>query len=1166
MRVHFDGRRVSLDLTDPELRLTAAQQRAMATDRELVVVAGAGTGKTYTLAMRYVALLLELANQGEQDVERVLVLTFTDKAATEMAERCHRQLKALCTSVRAAAREWDSAAPQRVASRIASALEEMEDNFDRARISTFHSFCARLLAEFPGATRTPPGTRPLPAGEASRRMDQALDEALEEHLSTYPADIEPLLDTFSSRAGLLDAGRTALGRYGLLSELLNRHGEQQITVEQWLLHASPEPAQAARWTEQTGLPALELLKRLCAPSGGGPFLQDVLGPGLAQLPDASDGSALRVYARYRAVLSLLLTEGGTLRKLDHQTVMGTRAQWPDERRYTQAKEAIRALQARLTGGEHDWGTRAAAAVRLPTLADKQMLSALAPFSRWVRLAAQRFRASLDRSRAISFEEMQRRAIEAVTTSTAVQQRLREQFRYLMVDEFQDTDEPQWTLVRAVGRAEATVPEDRIFVVGDPKQAIYGFRGGDPTVFHRAIRELGTPPIALTDNFRSTPALIGWFNRLFPSLLTAETAYDPLAAQRPDDGETPTLVRCDERGDPAQATARIIAQQLGPGSPWLDRAQYPSPPIALLLRSRTRQARYEAALRQQGIPFVVVSGIGLWSRPEVLDVVNTMSALAHGEPRSVVGYLRSPLGGLTDDEVARFRLDKTAEGAAVERFHRLRQRARHVSAQTLLREVVEEMVPGLVVTDETGRALHNVQRVVEIATSWGNLGTMELADRLVAEVETVTREAEVNLVPSEARVVVCTVHAAKGLEFPVVVVSDLSARVRSRVPTLLVGRAEDGQIAIASRVLDPEADVQVRVDPGRWAALAAQLRADEDAEERRLLYVAATRARDQLFLVGTAQAPLETAGRASWMQLLEAALPRGTEVLASVREVPTLELGTPKPRQVPTAAPPPRPTLPARLLPVLASALDRYRACPARWMRAEGLGIAEPETPQVQHERELQAAMGQVIHQILQDGAERDETDIRARLRAAWGRLGATADEHRGGLSRLQQHLGATAANPSVRRALQSPGWSDLPLQLPAHGLLLCGKLDRLWLDRDQGGFVVLDWKSEPLAGRTAEQVAAAYELQLLVYGWAADQILQAQHQPGVVRADVVLTETGEVVEMELPPERLAQVPALLRELGRTLSCSWEEVERQALRAARPCAQCGFRGRGCRGQP
>jgi ATP-dependent helicase/nuclease subunit A len=1166
MRLHFDGKRVSLDLTDPELRLTPAQQRAMATDRELVVVAGAGTGKTYTLAMRYVALLLELANQGEQDVERVLVLTFTDKAATEMAERCHRQLKALCTAVRAAAREWDSHAPQRVGSRIASALEEMEDNFDRARISTFHSFCARLLAEFPGATRTPPGTRPLPPGEAARRMDQALDEALEEHLATYPADIEPLLDTFSSRAGLLDAGRTALGRYGLLGDLLSRHAEQQITVEQWLQSASPDPASAARWTEKVGLPSLEMLQRLCAPSGGGPFLQDVLVPSLGQLPEAGDGSALRVYARYRAVLSLLLTEQGTLRKLDHQTVIGTRAQWPDERRYTQAKEAIRALQAKLSGGDNDWCARAASAVRLPTMADRQMLAALAPFSRWVRLAAQRFRASLDRSRAISFEEMQRRAIEAVTTSSAVQQRLREQFRYLMVDEFQDTDEPQWSLVRAVGRAEPGVPEDRIFVVGDPKQAIYGFRGGDPTVFHRAIRELGAPPIPLTDNFRSTPALIGWFNRLFPSLLTAETVYDPLVARRADDGETPTLVRCDERGDPAQATARVIAQQLGPGSRWLDREQYPSPPIALLLRSRTRQARYEAALRQQGIPFVVVSGIGLWSRPEVLDVVNTLSAIAHGEPRSIVGYLRSPLGGLTDDEVARFRLDKVAEGSAVERYHRWRQRARHVSAQALLREVVEEMVPGLVATDDSGRALQNVQRVVEIATSWGNLPTMELADRLVAEVETVTREAEVNLVPSEARVVLCTVHAAKGLEFPVVVVSDLSARVRSRVPTLLVGRAEDGQIAIASRVLDPEADVQVRVDPGRWAALQAQLRTDEDAEERRLLYVAATRARDHLILVGTAQPPLETGGRASWMQLLEAALPRGTEVLASVREVPVLELGTPKPRQVPAAAAPPRPAPPARALPVQASALDRYRTCPARWLRSEGLGIAEPEAPSAPRERELWAAMGQVLHQILQDGVEGDETDIRARLRAAWGRLGATADEHRSGLSRLQQHLEATAANPEVRRALDAPGWSDLPVQLPAEGLTLCGRLDRLWLDRERGGFVVLDWKSEPLAGRTAAQVAAQYELQLLAYGWASDQILQAQRQPGVVRAAVVLTETGEVVESELSAERLAQVPALLRELGATLSMPWEEVEREARRSPRPCATCGYRGRGCQGAP
>ncbi|MEQ1505949.1 MAG: UvrD-helicase domain-containing protein, partial [Myxococcota bacterium] len=703
MRLTDLGHTVRLDVDG----LTDAQRAALAIDRELVVTAGAGAGKTHVLSLRYVALLLALAATGDDDVERVVVLTFTDKAAHEMAERCHRTLLQVIAAARVQV------------PRIVPALERIEDRFDRARIGTFHGFCARILREFPAETGTPPGSTPLPPGEARVWIDQALDDALVAHLAATPSDVVPLLDAFGSRAGLVDAGRVALDRLGILDEVLADHAADRVDLAQAVAEARPTADEARAWIDGVGLPSLQLLRRLTAPSGGGPFVTRTLIPALdalsAETSPAPADDPLAVYARYREVLEVLITDAGTVRSLDHHTVLGTRDTWPDERRYKLAKEASKVLIARLG----DWGARAEAARLLPTSADRALLAALGPFARWVRAAAARLGVTLTRQRKLTFEELQRRAIRVVVGDERLRTTLRDRFRYLMVDEFQDTDGPQWTLVRALARANPAVPEDRLFLVGDPKQAIYGFRGGDVSVFRRAIDELGVDPIVLPDNFRSRPTLIDWFNRTFPSILGPEAPYAPLVARRPDPGGQVVQLRVAD-ADQAEATARWIAAALvdDPGR------------IAILLRSRTRQARYEAALRAHHVPYVVVSGVGFWTRPEVVDAVNWVRALAVGDPLSIVGALRSPLGALLDAEVAEvaaagWRHPGLAPWLAL----------RHaVPPSALIRALAGAALPAVTLDDPSGRAAANLERLAAWVAPFDGLGLGQVADRLAAEVD------------------------------------------------------------------------------------------------------------------------------------------------------------------------------------------------------------------------------------------------------------------------------------------------------------------------------------------------------------------------------------------------------------------------------------------------
>jgi hypothetical protein len=168
---------------------------------------------------------------------------------------------------------------------------------------------------------------------------------------------------------------------------------------------------------------------------------------------------------------------------------------------------------------------------------------------------------------------------------------------------------------------------------------------------------------------------------------------------------------------------------------------------------------------------------------------------------------------------------------------------------------------------------------------------------------------------------------------------------------------------------------------------------------------------------------------------------------------------------------------------------------------------------------------------------------------------------------LRAHLEVTAAAPEVQRALAAPGWAELPFRSTHGAIALTGRIDRLWLDAPAGGFVVVDWKSDALRGRPPEEVAQEHATQLVAYAWAADRVLRARGQPGVVRSDVVLTEIGATVMVGGEAERDAdRVVALLELAAATAARPWAAVERAATdgAAARPCASCGFLGRGCRG--
>ena len=1189
MRLAIDRDGVHIDWSDPSLLLTAEQLEAMRFDREVVVTAGAGAGKTHTLSLRYVHLLLELCLRGTPDIESVLVLTFTEKAAAEMADRCYARLLALGRAVRAQRAELDALeGPEGrpLGAHLVLAVDRLLDRFEGARIGTFHGFCATILREYPSECGVPTRTSVADNTEAAQATAHALDNALQQLFRERPDDLPILLDAFGSRHSLMSAGRAALGRRGTLFPILQAHARGEVDLQGWLDEAPISPDQARDFVRDDALRTLGMIRRVAAPAGG-PWISELVKV-IDQLESTTPSSdpteaALSAYDAYRSALQVVLTAERRVRRFDHHTVLGLKSRWPDQARYKKARAAMQVLQTRC----EDWEDRARISRRLPVRADRDLLVALGSFGRWALDADAHLNRIFADDQKIDFTDMQIRAVRAVLTQPSVRDALRKRFRYLMVDEFQDTDELQWALVKALGR-DGSSPSDRIFLVGDAKQAIYGFRGGDVTIFRKATATVGTMPVLLADNFRSRPELIRWFNSAFPHFLAPldgedapwEAPYDPLRAGLSEPGGSVRLVlgESDDGHWESEVIARLIAAELL--TPELaDLARHPTPPIAILLRTRTHLQSYEAALRRAGVPFLVAQGVGFWARPEVMDLANTLHALATATPSSIVGALRSPLFCLTDQDV--FDLDDIRAfgrvpipGEAHDRLVRAYSRYRdllairyRVSVSELLQILADQASWAwqLLAGAEATQAHANADRLISLAHRFddrGAEGLLEASEAFLSLILAETRESEAVIAPTEARVVVMTVHAAKGLEFPVVVIPELHARMRPDTDPLAVGRLEDGHGRIATAVPDTDADVQRRKKPGLLNALRDVRGSEQYAEYRRLFYVAATRARDQLVLVGERPSETDDAPRQpTWAQILVPNLPPGT-LVRDRSEI--AQLRWPERPPAPQAVPPLAVSPIAVREPVVlsASGLDLYEACPARWYRKHHLGIPESAFRSRELARTLAAARGQVIHGVLEDEAADDEALIRSRWMGAALAEGCTPESAEALLPDLLEHLRKTSADPHIEAIHAAVGRSEVPFRVASGQVVLRGQIDRLY--RQGSSWVVLDYKSEALQG-SLEEAAVRHRSQLLAYGWAADRVLSARGQGRVTAGEVYFTEIGAVFRLEpWSPDDLAVVEGLLEQVAATARTPWEQIEADATRTPRPCGTCGFRGRGCRG--
>jgi ATP-dependent helicase/nuclease subunit A len=1106
---------------------TPEQQRAIERrNGDLLLDAGAGSGKTSVLVERFVQSVLT----DGIDVSAMLTITFTEKAAAELRDRIRSRLRAL-------------GAPE--------AARQTESAF----ISTIHGFCARVLRVNALAAGLDPRFSVLDRYQseplAATAFEAALEELAREVGGVGAVDLIADYTPWSLRAAVL-AVYAQLRSAGQLHPRLPE------------IPAPDEDTEPAHPAAELTAAAQALAAELGAIADPSPRVREAIERVGACLELVGTGDVWPVDLQRGR-----LPRNGAALSTDACT------------RYTEALGRFRVHCA----------TVAARPVR--DLLD-QLLDAYG-------------RHYEEGKRAVSgldFEDLELVTRRLLLEDSELRQRYAARFERIMVDELQDTNRVQLELIESIAR-------ENLFTVGDAQQSIYGFRHAEVELFERRGARLESEGAreTLQTNFRSRPEILDAANVAFAEALGER--FRPLlpgraAAQPAPPDPLVELVLVDKGADWEQegvaspwrvAEARTLADRVSE----LVAAGHAPGEIVVLMRATTDMRAYERALERRGLPTYVIGGRGYWSHPQVVDLIAYLRALANPrDEESLYGVLASPLVGASLDalvvlaaasrESARdpWWLLREPRGQLVGLddpdqarlqtftawFAGERERARRCGMEELIDSALVASGYDLAMLAMPGgrRRLANVRKLMRLAREHEDAhgpdlhGFLDLIADREAGRSSESRESEA---PMEGEgldaIRLMTIHRAKGLEFGVVVVADLGRAVRPASEIVRV--TPDGRLGLRLS----RAGAAGRENALDYRAIGDDQRAAQEAEERRLFYVAVTRAQERLVLSGalkfdgfTGEGGATGGGPAAWLapafvpELGEVMERGGGEVRRDGVRI-AVRIGRPEDvRREPEAPPagsapapaqPPPVSMPAPApastpgsagSPVGAlsySSLGEYARCGYRFYAQRVLGlppVAEPRGAAEPADGPRSAADRGVLLHALLEGLDfrRPVVPSAAVVSAAAAQAGlhpppgpAEADE----LAALVRRFADSDLCARLGRAIHTRREERFAFALsadPAHPLVV-GAIDVLARE-PSGRMLVVDYKSDRLDGADpAAIVAREYGTQRLVYALAA---LHAGAE-AVEIAHCFLQRPDEPVSATFERSQLAELGARLAMLG-----------------------------------
>ena len=1021
--------------------------------KDMCVVAGPGSGKTTVLVERFRRLVCEAGISPA----RILAITFTEKAATNMKQK------------------------------LAEAFRDRPQDrrlLERAYVSTVHGFCMRLLRENAIFAGVDPEFRVLDERRQTTLQAAAAAESLDRTLEEKPEPLRRLL--------------AAVNGASLAAALLDIYD-------------------AVRSCGQT-------LVAGAAPAGPGPMAEMIDGARALAQERPVDWSIAQ-----KSALSEVISWGERYAHLRDAPASSEHFAALEQfecplnrmRRRNSVYERVKALKA---SGE-------AVYRRLLTeFYAPERNTLVEAFQRFDRLYRERKQAAA----VLDYSDLEEYAVRLLEENPAVRERIRGQFDQVLMDEFQDTNGLQAKLLDLVR------PADRFYAVGDINQSIYGFRHAEPQVFRGyrdEVARAGKPVAELTENWRSRQEIL----QAVTTVLDGEDGIEPralVAAKEFPEKACPSVEVWAAVAADAEAAAALESRWLAhrildlEGRLQLRTHTAGFGDIAVLVRNSEVTGAFAEAFDAAGIPYLVGRGRGFYDAREITDLVHLLRVLVNGEDEiSMAAVLRSPLVGVSDEALLRLkqcgnlgdavrRLEMNAHEPAdlerLERFRALVRDARAVQDYVGFDRLLLRAMDGAAYTHPPGsRAAANVEKFLAIAREAASRQTLA---EFVAELEVIRaadpRDTDAPPEDVENAVRIMTVHAAKGLEFPVVFLAALHKGMDTSLGTI----SFSPRVGLGVRWRNPLTGEEK--DDLRQHAIREERKQRDADEGNRLFYVGMTRAEEHLVLsyARTGAAPK------NWAALVEERLP-----VTRVTKAPELRARqrAAAEREQPVPVDPPQ----------LAGQYDSnasvtsvtmFGNCPRRYYLERYLAAAPPAAPDAPGRDSERAAAGAGTAFGLQ---------VHALL------AGAGVDGPQPEAVRLAESFRATELGRRAARAARIEREFDFLLAI--EDVVLSGQID-LWFE-DRGQLILVDYKTD------TEPHPEAYGDQLRLYTLALEQI--AGRLPD--HAYIYFLRAGGPAPVDLSPLALHATRALVREFRDA-----QERLEFPLKTGEACRRCPYFGNLC----
>ncbi len=1046
------------------MNLTEKQREAIESwERgDVSIVAGPGSGKT-TVLVEHFRWLVERRGVSPR---HIVAITFTEKAANNMHERLVREAPTV----------------------------ELRERFERAQISTIDAFCNRLLREHALDVGLDPDFRILDPSEQEVETRRVVGEVLNEMFAADSEAAYEFLEAF--------AGSNRYAEEFQISHVHDQFYQLYLGVRAW--DGKPfvrEADQVTAYHELIALLGSEAAKRN----------SKHLSNWAQSAPPAAGAAFDSEHLEWLSTVE---------QNIEFMTNLGRGKSLPKKTGEDLIKIAQSARLSTTHGAARRWVVRVVERIG-------------EVYGEWKRANG-----------ALDFPDLVERAVRFLDARIE----LRSQFHHILIDEYQDTNTPQAKLAKLL-RGDAKDGSRVLYAVGDINQSIYGFRHADPEVFRdyrKQVEADGGHVVELRTNFRSRPEILKAVGAILQGaegiepheLIAGNEEFAPKAVPSVEvliaRGRVEEDSEAHERREIAHTAARIfeLHEMLRVGNParpvrWND--------FAILLRTHDQVSRFAAKLRDEGVPYQLSAGRGFFESPEVRDLVHFLRTLRN--PRDEIGLaavLRSPLVGLSDEALLRMKLaarnlaealrnppQLDAEDAARldrfrPRFSYCRQVREDQPADLLLsRLVAESGYEAWLLTQPGGlQQAANVQKLIAILRALTRLRDLPFAgvvERLERLQEVGTPETEASVQDSaEDAVHLMTMHAAKGLEFPVVFLPALGRGQRFDSDPLLYSPEE----GIGISWLD--AATGESFGDAAYRAIRERRKRQERDEFDRLLYVAMTRAEEHLVLSASLKTTLSSKGKES------VRVEHGSKYLRDnlgIEFQPVDEVATMEQRdgfafrlfrttQDPASA---RPILAHpqeshviridRAAPGNASdseaavtSVALFSDCPRRYYLSRYLGFAGGSTTGARLQRTARpradhpfvpsrgASANAPDDALPAEPDETDATELGHKIHAV-----LAGSEPPGSLSpqalQLVENFQASELGRLAATAPVAAREQDLTFSIEEH--LLRGQID-LWFEHD-GGRLLVDYKTDQVDREQARERLRSYGLQLQLYALALEQ-------------------------------------------------------------------------------